>query len=364
MKKVLTQRLLDAIALAVEVHAGMKCKGDDSPYIVHPIAISLLLAQWGADEDTCIAGLLHDVLEDTPQTETDTYRKRIREKCGATVLEIVEDVSEQDKSLPWKERKLRYLEHLKEAPKEALLVSCADKTHNSMALCKAYKEQGSAVWNRFSAPREEKLWYLNAALEIFTDRLDEDYTAELRENLRCFSLGNTKQLIALVRTEGKTTEQILQEASVGVAPHLDTVNENFTVFIADNFHYMDDSPHIKHGTFATLEEAIEACEHITIWSVMDQYEEGISPEKLTDKYRTFGSDPYIVGPNVRMEMLAAPFSAWISVSVEFCAQIIQIMKNGPLAKQKSKNFFLDGINKSPDEVVDILLKRFDEMSEE
>ena len=175
----LTPRLLDGVEMAYRAHAPMVRKGDGQPYIVHPIAVFGLLAHWGADEDTCIAGLLHDVLEDVPDAEKGNYRSAIEQQFGPNVLEIVEGVTEQDKSLPWKERKKLYLEHLKVASKESLMVSCADRTHNTASLVEAYEKEGEIIWKRFNAPKWWKVWFLDEAVAILKQRLDGAYLHEL-----------------------------------------------------------------------------------------------------------------------------------------------------------------------------------------
>lgn len=184
MNTFLTPRLLEAISLAVSVHSSMIRKGDGLPYIVHPMAVFGLLARWGADEDTCIAGLLHDVLEDVPENEKGKYRIEIGQKFGAGVLEIVEGVTEQDKSLPWKERKKLYLEHLKVASKESLMVSCADRTHNTASLVEAYEKEGEIIWKRFNAPKWWKIWFLDEAVAIMKERLDDAYMTELWSHVK------------------------------------------------------------------------------------------------------------------------------------------------------------------------------------
>jgi (p)ppGpp synthase/HD superfamily hydrolase len=183
MKNILTKRLLNAIDLAVQVHGDMKRKGDGSPYITHPIAVFHLLTKWNASEDVCIAGLLHDVLEDVPEEEISHYRKRIHEEFGPDVLEIVEGVTEQDKSLPWKERKQQYLDHLKEASEASAIVSCADLTHNLNSLVTAYREQGEEAWSRFNASKQSKVWFIENRVRILKEKLPEKYTEELHSNL-------------------------------------------------------------------------------------------------------------------------------------------------------------------------------------
>jgi len=187
MNTFLTPRLLEAISLAVFVHSPMIRKGDGLPYITHPMAVFGLLTHWGADEDTCIAGLLHDVLEDVPENEKGKYHTEIGQKFGANVLEIVEGVTEQDKSLPWKERKKLYLEHLKVASKESLMVSCADCTHNLSTLADAYEKQGEEIWKRFNAIKQWKVWHIDNQVTLLKERLPEKYLDELLTHQRALN---------------------------------------------------------------------------------------------------------------------------------------------------------------------------------
>jgi len=170
--------------MAVRIHGTMTRKADGSPYINHPIAVFGLLVHWGADENTCIAGLLHDVIEDVENDEERTkVRTEIEEKFGKEVLQYVEEVTEQDKSLPWKERKLQYLDGLKHHSISALLISCADRTHNTISVVHSLRDMGEEVWEKFNAPKDEQIWFMDSVLEILTDRLDKKYINELTKNI-------------------------------------------------------------------------------------------------------------------------------------------------------------------------------------
>ncbi len=48
-----------------EVYQKQKRKGKDIPYITHPITVGLILSRAGADENTVVAGILHDTIEDS-----------------------------------------------------------------------------------------------------------------------------------------------------------------------------------------------------------------------------------------------------------------------------------------------------------
>lgn len=74
------------------------------------------------------------------------------------VYELSESFGEADNKSPWRERKLIYLEHLKNASYEAQLVALADKLHNIKSTLKDFHEQGDSVWDRFSAGYKEQLW--------------------------------------------------------------------------------------------------------------------------------------------------------------------------------------------------------------
>jgi len=53
-----------AVVLAVRAHHGQRRKSGD-PYVTHPLAVAEMVHEWGMDSASVIAGLLHDVVEDT-----------------------------------------------------------------------------------------------------------------------------------------------------------------------------------------------------------------------------------------------------------------------------------------------------------
>jgi GTP pyrophosphokinase len=60
----LTERIAQALTLAVQAHHGQLRKGTSIPYVAHPMAVASIALELGADEDQASAALLHDVLED------------------------------------------------------------------------------------------------------------------------------------------------------------------------------------------------------------------------------------------------------------------------------------------------------------
>jgi GTP pyrophosphokinase len=80
-----------AYVLAESSHRGQMRKSGD-PYITHPLAVTLLLAQLGAETTTLTASLLHDTVEDT-----DVTLEQVREEFGEEVGYLVDGVTKLEK---------------------------------------------------------------------------------------------------------------------------------------------------------------------------------------------------------------------------------------------------------------------------
>lgn len=63
-------RIKKAVEIATQAHEG-QLRRTGEPYIIHPLAVKKILEEWGMDEDTVIAGILHDTVEDTNVTLED-----------------------------------------------------------------------------------------------------------------------------------------------------------------------------------------------------------------------------------------------------------------------------------------------------
>ncbi len=85
-------RLKQAIEVATKAHEGQLRKTGE-PYIIHPLAVKDILEEWNMDEDTIIAGVLHDTVEDTELT-----LKEIEDLFGKDVAFLVNGVTKLGKA--------------------------------------------------------------------------------------------------------------------------------------------------------------------------------------------------------------------------------------------------------------------------
>jgi len=154
----LTARFDRAAAYAREAHGDQLRKGTRIPYVSHLFAVASLVLEDGGDEDEAIAALLHDAAEDAGgQQRLDEIRARFGDRVADIVLACSDSL--ERRKPPWRARKEAYLKHLREADASVLRVSAADKLHNLRSILADWKQIGDRVWERFSAPKREQLWY-------------------------------------------------------------------------------------------------------------------------------------------------------------------------------------------------------------
>ena len=132
------ERIQHAVDFATKAHDGQFRKTGEA-YIIHPLAVKKILTEWGMDEDTIIAGILHDTVEDTDVTLND-----IKTEFGETVAFLVDGVTKLstarsgmrdiDTYLPeTKDNFLRLMIALG-ADIRVLIIKLADRLHNMRTL--------------------------------------------------------------------------------------------------------------------------------------------------------------------------------------------------------------------------------------
>ena len=110
----------------------MRSSGD--PYITHPVAVTVLLANMKLDHETLAAALMHDVIEDT-----EVSKQELADEFGDTIADLVEGVSKLDK-LDFKDKREFQAENFRKMVMamtqdiRVILIKLADRTHNMRTL--------------------------------------------------------------------------------------------------------------------------------------------------------------------------------------------------------------------------------------
>ncbi|MFZ2252904.1 MAG: HD domain-containing protein [Minisyncoccia bacterium] len=146
-----------AIRAASVLHKDQVRKGQvPYPYITHLTAVAMIVSDYTDDEDTIVASLLHDTLEDTDYTE-----KELEDDFGGSVKEIVCAISEpksNDKEPTNVEaQKKQYLKQLANASERALVVVAADKIHNMRSIVEEYFDDHTGFMADFGTSLDDRL---------------------------------------------------------------------------------------------------------------------------------------------------------------------------------------------------------------
>ena len=168
---VLTDRYAQAVLYASTIHGTHVRKGTNISYLSHLLGVSSLVIEAGGDEDQAIAGLLHDAVEDAGGlAQAKVIRKRFGKRVTKIVLACSDSTDEEWKEKTnWKTRQQLYLDRIAEEPLDYLLVTIADKVHNSRAIVTDLQRSGKAGLDKFNAP-DLVLWYYKECFRIALDR--------------------------------------------------------------------------------------------------------------------------------------------------------------------------------------------------
>lgn len=172
-------RIEQAIRAAAVLHKDQMRKGlAELPYVTHLYAVAMIVADYTDDEDTIIAALLHDTLEDTGYTQ-----KELRDDFGSDVERLVLNVSEHidgpsTKKKAWKERKEDYIAKLDKAGEHSLIISAADKIHNMRSTIEDYYDRRERFLKDFDGSPSDRVLMYQEISNVLNRRLQNDITHE------------------------------------------------------------------------------------------------------------------------------------------------------------------------------------------
>lgn len=174
-----SHKIEQAIRAAAVLHKDQVRKGDmPFPVVSHLVSVAMIVADYTNDEDTICAALLHDTIEDTDYTV-----EELQEDFGGPVRDIVEALSEPQTETDggntfWKKKKNVYVEQLKTAPTEALIVCAADKIHNMRTMVEDYYDDHSKFMANFGGKLEERIIAYQEISNVLNKRLKSEILAE------------------------------------------------------------------------------------------------------------------------------------------------------------------------------------------
>ena len=200
-----TERFPMALAYAATKHAAHRRKDDfGTPYISHPVAVSMLVFRHGqaepefADEleDLAIAGLLHDVAEDAGGRAA---LAEIRALFGDRVAQVVTAATDAmpdpgEEKAPWRPRKEAHLQRVarlaggntetgQPADRGACLVIACDKFHNLSGTADQVRRDGDAFLDRFRGGVDGTRWYFAEMRDTLAPALPAQLLADIDEAL-------------------------------------------------------------------------------------------------------------------------------------------------------------------------------------
>ncbi len=243
-------KYIDAWNFSSVVHNGQLVPGTQNPYINHIglVTMEAMTAVANSDNinnpDLLIqCALLHDTIEDTECTY-ETIKHEFDTEVADGVLALTKDAN-----LPTKvERMKDSIARIKKQPTEVWMVKLCDRITNLQPPPKH--------WNK--------------------------------NKIKAY-LGEAKLILESL---GKANDYLADRLEIKIDNYVDFLG-TFTVYIDDNFHYMDESERYTYGEYETYEQAVEACK-----AIIDKELESFNKNTDNDmnvyaQHCMFGEDPWI-----------------------------------------------------------------------
>lgn len=240
-------------------HSEQRRKGEAAePYINHLAEVADLVSEatGGSDINLIAAAVLHDAIEDAGITH-----EQLAAEFNRDIADLVLEVTD-DKSLPKAERKRLQVEMAPRKSPRAKMLKIADKTSNLRAILSS----PPADWSG-----QRKLEYVEWA----------------------------KAVVAGARGHSSDLERRFDDVANALETAL-LASGAWTVYVDDNFHYMDEDERYVLGAFDSYEAALVACRKIVDEFLCDN--PASTADELYESFIQFGEDPWIMGPATATEM--------------------------------------------------------------
>ena len=183
-----SDRINHAFAFAAKYYNALAPVGAGMDFVAHPANVAIILARYGCEQVTVVAGILHHVLEESPPDRWPVLEHKIGDKFGPVALAVAKDAMEPKYDWrgerAWQPCKQEYLTRLATAEPRALDIIVADEMHACGSTMTALRRLGVEYLRTVSrAGSEQTIWWYRSLLEILSTRSDwprRDMLSELR----------------------------------------------------------------------------------------------------------------------------------------------------------------------------------------
>ena len=215
-------QIREAYELAAKAHAN-QLRRSGAPYIIHPLHVAIILAEMEMDKESIIAGLLHDVVEDT-----DVTLEQIGEKFGPDVALLVDGVTKLTRltlgtadKLEMQAENLRKMFLSMSKDIRIIIIKLADRLHNMRTLQyqKPEKQREKAAETLdIYAPLASRLGIFRLKMEL--DNLSLQYLEPEKYN----------KLVHDIDERSHSREEFVQSIVADVSEHIKEAGINAKVY--------------------------------------------------------------------------------------------------------------------------------------
>lgn len=204
------QVVYQAFVFAESAHEEQK-RASGEPYIIHPVSVAIILADLKLDYTSIVAGLLHDVIEDTPISKDE-----IKDNFGAVVANLVDGLSKLTSlsftsDLDKQSQNFRKMVLAMSDDIRVIIIKLADRLHNMRTLGSLARHKQVRIANEtleIYAPIAKRLGMHDIALELE----DRGFSCQFPERYRVLNE-------ALAQVQGRH-KQILNEIKNAFQQHM------------------------------------------------------------------------------------------------------------------------------------------------
>ena len=201
-----------AFDIAYHAHEG-QCRKSGEPYIIHPLWVGIILADLELDKETIVAGVLHDVVEDTVMTE-----EEITQVFGKEVALLVDGVTKlgqlsySSDKLEVQAENLRKMFLAMAKDIRVILIKLADRLHNMRTL-------------QFMRP-EKQIEKAKETLDIYAPLAQRLGISKLKTELDDLALKYTKpevfdDLVSQINARATERELFVAQIVAEVSKHME-----------------------------------------------------------------------------------------------------------------------------------------------